>query len=306
MQRNMTANWTARLASLQPQLWLNRATPWVTLALILLVAHAMATLTWRALTPAPALTVDAPASRDSAPAPVRRAQSGLGQVAALHLFGVAGEAPVASEQAPIDAPETQLKLQLRGVFASDIKALSLAIIADAQGRESHYRIGAELPGNATLHEIYPDRVILRRNGRFEALNLPTEGEGVIVESTEQPAQALPQTTSARSASLSESAQSVGELRQMFEQDPAQVWKQVRITPHIEQGQIQGYRLSHNNRRLMRQIGLRPDDIVTSVNGMPLNDPTKWNDLMAQIQSADQVTLDILRRGQPTTLSVKMN
>lgn len=305
MQRNMTTNWTAQLASFQPQVWLNRATPWVTLVLVLLLAHALAALTWRVVGPTAPIISAQPASRDTAAAPVRRGQSGLRQVADLHLFGIAGQTPVAEEQAPIDAPETQLKLQLRGVFASDIKALALAIIADAQGRENHYRIGAELPGNATLHEIYPDRVILKRNGRLEALNLPKESEGIVVSETPQTAQSL-QRTSATPPSSGEMAQSVGELRDMFQKDPASVWKQVRITPHIEQGQIQGYRVTHNNRRLMRQMGLRPDDIVTAVNGMPLNDPSQWNDLMGQLQSADQVTLDVLRRGRPTTLTVKIN
>ena len=78
---------------------------------------------------------------------------------------------------PAEAPDTRLKLVLRGAFASDDRALSRAIIADPRGKEEHYSVGDALPGNAELSEVHPDKVILKRGGRFETLRLPDERIG---------------------------------------------------------------------------------------------------------------------------------
>jgi len=78
------------------------------------------------------------------------------------------------EKKVLDAPETRLKLTLRGVFASEDSSGGRAIVGDPQGKEENYAVGDPLPGGAKLSEIYPDRIILERNGRFETLRLPKE------------------------------------------------------------------------------------------------------------------------------------
>ena len=90
-------------------------------------------------------------------------------------MGVAaqGSQPVQTN-IPIEAPETKLQLILRGALSSDDPEHARAIIADPRGKEEQYAIGEELPGNAELSEIHPDRVILKRNGRFETLRLPKD------------------------------------------------------------------------------------------------------------------------------------
>ena len=65
-----------------------------------------------------------------------------------------------SPPVPVDAPDTQLKLTLRGVFSCDNKEEARGIVADPKGNEESYGIGDAIPGNATLSEVYPDRVIL--------------------------------------------------------------------------------------------------------------------------------------------------
>ena len=84
--------------------------------------------------------------------------------------------PRSKTSAPVDAPETKLKLVLRGVFSSEDQDNARAIIADPRGKEEQYSIGDMLPGNAELSEVHADKVILKRSGRYETLRLPTDNK----------------------------------------------------------------------------------------------------------------------------------
>ncbi|MFX8918398.1 type II secretion system protein N, partial [Acinetobacter baumannii] len=72
-----------------------------------------------------------------------------------------------------------LSLTLLGVFAWDQK-LSRAIIEPQGGEAKPFAIGDTIVAGATLQQVLPDRVILLRNGRAEALRLKkgsAEGDG---------------------------------------------------------------------------------------------------------------------------------
>ena len=98
----------------------------------------------------------------------------VGQVSSWKLMGEAKvkTAEPARPSAPVVAPETRLKLTLRGSLDSDDTGIARAIIADQRGQEELYSIGDKVPGNAELSEIHIDRVILLRGGRYETLSLP--------------------------------------------------------------------------------------------------------------------------------------
>ena len=106
-------------------------------------------------------------------APQEALPPGPERIAGWHLFGRAPEKVVAAPQAPVEAPKTRLQLTLRGVLASasGADAEARAIIAEPGGRERQYHPGEAVPGGAELAEVRPDRVILRRNDRYETLPL---------------------------------------------------------------------------------------------------------------------------------------
>jgi len=91
-----------------------------------------------------------------------------------HFFGEAREAP---ELVVDNLPETKLELTLRGAFAANDSSLAGAIILDDRQVANHYIIGDELPGDAVLKGIYPDRVVLSRSGIFETLYFPEDENG---------------------------------------------------------------------------------------------------------------------------------
>lgn len=93
-------------------------------------------------------------------------------LSAIDLFGKAGAQPVQQPQSTENLPETNLRLYLRGVMAGGEKSVASALIEDANNDTEAYLIGDELPGNATLRSVYPNRVIIERSGKLENLYFP--------------------------------------------------------------------------------------------------------------------------------------
>ena len=92
------------------------------------------------------------------------------EISARNFFGLANSKP---ELIVDDLPETKLALILRGAFMGSDEKSAGAIIENEETRvANNYYIGESLPGDATLKAIYPDRVVLSRNGILETLYFP--------------------------------------------------------------------------------------------------------------------------------------
>ncbi|WP_323751064.1 type II secretion system protein N [Marinobacter sp.] len=94
------------------------------------------------------------------------------ELATLPVFGNSS-APAQSPSANTEnLPETNLRLALRGVLAADGEFPGSALIEDDKGNTEAYLVGKALPGNATLRTVFPNRVIIDRQGKLENLYFP--------------------------------------------------------------------------------------------------------------------------------------
>lgn len=114
-------------------------------------------------------------------------------VAEVELFGSAATATDTQEVDTENLPETNLRLYLRGVMAAEGDFPGSALIEDANAKTEAYLVGDELPGNAKLRSVHPNRVIIDRSGKLENLYFPelTESEGM--EFSEEAADSAPDT-----------------------------------------------------------------------------------------------------------------
>jgi general secretion pathway protein C len=222
------------------------------------------------------------------------------QIAGWHLFGVAGgEKPV--EKKAVEAPETRLKLTLRGVFASEESTAGRAIVGDPKGKEETYAVGDPLPGGAKLSEIYPDRIILERNGRFETLRLPKELTHP--QSVKAGNLSAPQ---AGSVSSSGKAAAFQKYRKEIKQNPSSFMNYVRAAPYREDGKFVGFRLQAGRQPdAFNQLGLQSGDIVTAINGVQIDSPSTGMKAMRALGDGDSVNVTLLRGGQETSLSLSL-
>jgi len=272
----------------------------VALVLVVLLGWQLAGLTWAAL-PAPA-TARMPAAN------VTESTSGAGatgeaptaRLARLHLFG---EPPAdgdrdRSPETETDAPETQLNLTLMGVYAPG-ESGGLAIIATGGGPEKVYAVGDTIAGSARITGIFEDRVVLRRGGQAETLRME------LAKVRSGPSNRQAETRDAGGGGgIVERARA---LRERLRQNPLELARMVRFQPYVEDGELVGFRIQprSDDAQLLEEAGIRPSDVVTRVNGIPLNDRAQGNRALRELRDASMINVTILRDGRSERLSIPL-
>lgn len=254
-----------------------------TLVFVIVLAAQLAALLWRALG-STGPEGPQPVAIDTGAAPT----IDLAAIVNAHLFGVA-----AATGDPSSAPATSANLTLAGTLAGPDPAVGWAIIGASGQSARVYATGASLPGGTKLAAVYPDRVILDRNGARESLMLPRLSGGGAATPV-----AYAQGAGAPPASLADS------VRQLMAQDPAAANELLRPQPVFAGGSLRGYRVyPGRNRAQFARLGLQPGDLVTAVNGAALDDPNRGLEILRGIGAGSAVMLSIDRNGQQQQLSV---
>jgi general secretion pathway protein C len=233
---------------------------------------------------APALAQPAPVASGALPGS-RSLQ--LGSIVSAHLFGVAN-APAAS-----DAPLSAAQLVLAGVISLPDPKRGMAIIGPNVATAKLYAVGAALGAGLSLHSVYPDRVLLDRGGTFETLLLPKKLAAVPATAV-APAGGSP---GQRLAALAQNSEAGGLLGGL-----------VRAQPVFNAGKLSGYRIfpgGRNSVASFTQLGLRAGDMITAVNGAPLDDPSHSADILQTLSSASNATISIQRNGVPQEISLNL-
>ncbi|MBT8137064.1 MAG: type II secretion system protein GspC [Gammaproteobacteria bacterium] len=269
--------------------------PWVVLLLVLAIAWQLVRLTWlllpgeqsvAAISPTPAMATTA--------SPATTVNYDLSAIVNANLFG---EKPAAAVEPPPtenfdELDETQLQLILRGTIAATDDRVALAIIAGDNGEERVYAIGEAVSNGRKLHSVLPDRAILNNNGELESLKLPRDYEATTTS----------RTTSRRTTTRTNTARAGRQLQRTLSENPAKLTDLIRPQPVFSNGKQLGYRVYPGRRRQQFvALGLKPGDLVTEINGTPLNDPAKGADIFRSLGESNQVTVTVERNGAPEVL-----
>ncbi|MEQ9448961.1 MAG: hypothetical protein RLN70_08650, partial [Rhodospirillaceae bacterium] len=148
--------------------------------------------------------------------------------------------------------------------------------------------------NVKLHEIYASRVILDRGGRFETLTL--EREKAALGEQKQPES---------EGDLSEAVtSSLKNVREEILANPQRMSDYVRFRPQRENGELKGYRrYPGSDRARLPRVGLRPGELVTAVNGTPLNNPRDAMQVLQNLTEAQSLTVTLERGNEQRSVSV---
>ena len=275
-----------------------RLPPVANLLLLALVAGTLARLAWTLL--------PVPEEGRWRPPPAAPAQPGpqaaagpfnVERLVGASLFGSYQAVPGATDLN--NAPDTRLNLTLLGILADRGEQVSRALIADGSGNEKPYAVGDDISGGVTLEAIFPDRVILMRNGKAETLRLNKDQPSSAVAS------AGPTDTSAGVDSAT--AANLSSARDQILQDPSRASEYIRVQPASVNGQLRGYRVyPGRERELFNNAGLRPGDVVTAVNGIELDNAQKALQMLNDLSRASNVSLTVDRGGQAQTVNISLN
>ncbi|MDH5360125.1 MAG: type II secretion system protein GspC [Gammaproteobacteria bacterium] len=268
---------------------------WSGVGLLVVVSYSVALTTWEAVSllrgPEESAVISM-VSPQTTPRQTLRQPPAAGE-----LFGSAGNG---SNGASTAAPDTNLNLSLSGVIAADDPAIALAFIRVAGAQEKSYAINEQVAGGAIVKEIHQDRVILSRNGRFETLRMPQTFSGIVMEE-DADAKAAPD-NKLNTIKPAVTPQEVQQYKQKLLSAPNELAGLIRQRPVKRNGKISGYRLfPGRDRELFNRLGLKPGDIITSVNDLPLTDPASAMALYGQLPTMGQLNIKLERGGQPMDL-----
>ena len=236
------------------------------------------------------------------PAPIKLNQ------ATLNLFGKSGKAQV---KEVVAAPETRLNLELQGVFTNNNPELSSAIIAERGKNGELFGIGDRVPGNALLHAVEQNHVLIKRGTRLEKLLFPKQR--LNITSANQRSASSRGASKARSSkrtiqpsagSEAAAASAAGHSsRDKMLRNPEQAIRDFGFEP-VAPGRASGYRVGTNaSNSAVASAGLQPGDVVISVNGMPVGVAMNDARLFDQVRSAGRARVEVEREGRRFFLTV---
>ncbi|MEP7247690.1 MAG: type II secretion system protein GspC, partial [Gammaproteobacteria bacterium] len=233
----------------------------------------------------------------SAPSGASQAPAQRLNVAAIansDLFGTPKSGAPADANAA-DAPQTTMALVLTGIIAADDPRNGLAILGENATSAKVFAVGDTVPGGVKLHSVFNDRVILDRNGTLESLALPRQNNGIGL-SAPPPA-----------ANLATENPIAERMRQLITSEPGVLTDIMRPQPVFAQGKQRGYRVyPGRNRQAFTRLGLRPGDLVTAVNGTPLDDPARGQEIFSTLGSSSEAHVTVMRNGRQQDLTLNMS
>ena len=239
-----------------------------------------------------------------------------------HLFGEAGAvapviaAPETTAQATAlagiedGAQQTRLQLKLRGIVASTAEGLGHAII-EHQNLQAVYAVGDKLPaaGQVKLAKVMPQQVVLDNGGTYELLVLFEESSigGAAVSATPVPAAAPPVGEQIDKRSDVEETSLAESYRERLYQNPQSLMEVVSISAVREGPALLGYRVSPGkDQEQFTKLGFQPGDVVTSVNGISLDNPANTMVLYNTMREAGEAVFELQRADEVITLSVNLD
>jgi general secretion pathway protein C len=277
-----TAAQTQRLPELASQL-IAQAPTWILGLLFMLLCARAALLVVDFVEP----PIAAASTATALPAPsAARKVVDIPSILRANLFGQSA-VPTGT-----DAPVTSMNLRLVLVFAANDPKRGLAGIGTTPTDVKIYQVGADVPGGAQLHSVYVDRVLLDRGGSIEALLLPPR-EGTLAAAPPPAAAVNP-------------AVSVERVQQAVRNNPGLINQIMSRQAVFQNGRLRGLRVNPGpNAQAFARLGLRPNDIVTAINGTTLDDQARSNEIFDSLSSAPQARVTIVRNDREQELTLNL-
>lgn len=233
--------------------------------------------------PEPVATVATPPSKVATPE-----EFPAEQLADLHLFGIADEQEKIDVKRILDAPETRLKLSLKGIVSTDDSKQGYAIIQKPDKEEKHFKVNDSVFGLATLEEIYIDRVILLRGEHYETLKLPIEflGSDPFMERQRK----------------EEAKRIVSDFRnKLVNRQGMELIKMFGFDTAYKNGGFYGFTVrivGEDGARMLETLGVEENDLITAVNGKRFAESIEAVQSLTRLKDATEVDVEIEREGVP--------
>ena len=240
------------------------------------------------------------------------------KIADLHLFGIADKKTVVQQTViKTVTPVTRLNLKLHGTFAYGNQT-GFAVISASGKKQKTYEKGDKIEGssNTRLAKIFPDYVMLDRDGKKERLQLPKSKNAGNANrpppSVSAPVRALlpkfptiniPTNARPKPNQVLVDPNNLDGLRQKLLKNPAKFMEIAQVSEAKEADKFIGFRLrAGKDRRTFEAMGFKSGDIVTAVNGAVIENAAQGLQIMQTLTTADSINVTVRRGKETVTLN----
>jgi len=273
--------------------------------LVIALGVSLAKLMWLVLTPAQKIQTQTTQVNDVSTTPVTNINYGS-VIAKQHLFGVVKKAKVPVKTKVVATKTTQprkkLDLKLHGVVSYKNNHEGYALISSSGGSQKVYGKGDELEKDVSIKDIFSNKVVILNNGLEEELVLPRKEASNKSSRSSLPPVALPGAEVSRrpkrNNNTDNGAPDLSQFREEVLANPRKLMDIATPSPAIVNGKFIGFRVHPGARRkTFRELGFRPNDIITEVNGIVLDDASKGAQVLADLTQASQLSVKVKRGTQ---------
>ncbi len=156
---------------------------------------------------------------------------------------------------------------------------------------------ANLPAPALADHIQPVR-------RVVLVGLFLAGCGGGAATATQPKTPVAANAPAKKAAVPKGSVSRGDLLATVDAGLGRFLQRVDVAPSLDAGQFRGFRIvALRPPGYWQNVDLQPGNVVTAVNGMPIETEMQAYDAFQALKSADAIRVSYLRGGQAHTLVV---
>lgn len=199
---------------------------------------------------------------------------------------------------------------------------SFAAVINATGTSLLYREGMQIDDRLVM-VIERHRLVMRTAGSTLCdLNMFGVTSGAPVASASAPAPVVvaeappagPETGGVEAADLDANIHQVSDTSYTINRtlvdrllaNQAALMSAARVIPHEEDGRTVGMKIYGIRRSsLLGRLGVQNGDMLRTINGFDLSDPNAILQAYTQLRSADHLTLQIVRRGNPVSVDYQI-
>lgn len=245
---------------------------------------------------------------------------GAGAGADPDIARIVGLAPFGGGGDGSGLPASTLGLVLKGILLAYPAEVSSVLIATGEGPAMSYGIGGAPAANAVIETIEVDRVILRVGDRRETLGFPEPVAGAVPAPTTiaAPGTGITITTPGQASAPTQSPQAAAALASSSPIATAAAAAAAASRPAPAapvappsasslgvSESAGGYRIGPNPAPELSRFGLRPGDVIETLNGQAVGDLADDRQLFERAVESGGARVEIVRDGRRVTLTIPL-
>lgn len=244
----------------------------------------------------------------------KSASSAMDAILKRNIFNIDGTIPDATSKAdskmacPAIAPKSALAYKVTGIIFGGTAQSSIVLLEQGSDHKSSvYKFGDILPDGGKVTDITSSRVFISNSScpEYLAIEYPS------FKNTRSAHNALKTNRTSYSEVGFERTGSTTEVTKpwvenILKNKLSSTLQDARAIPNLVNGQIKGFVITQiTPDSVYSKLGLQDEDIVSSINGIELNDAARAIQTLNSLRNETHIEMRVTRNGQPITFNVNI-